>query len=125
MSGHHKFSQLTKNFSLERQKEIAQHTEQLRKDLALSELRAALELTKIELAKKLDISNVAVSQICERTDLYISHLRQIIEAMGGQLEIIARFPDKEVKITNFGELTYLSQNKNDEVNNDNQTFRAN
>jgi hypothetical protein len=33
--------------------------------------------------------------------MYISHLRQIIEAMGGRLDIIAHFPDGDVKITNF------------------------
>ena len=33
--------------------------------------------------------------------MYISHLREVIEAMGGKLEITARFDDNEVKITNF------------------------
>lgn len=33
-----------------------------------------------------------------------AHLQQVIEAMGGQLEIVARFADAEVKITNFRQL---------------------
>jgi hypothetical protein len=33
--------------------------------------------------------------------MYISTLRAHIEAMGGELEIIARFPEGEVRITNF------------------------
>jgi hypothetical protein len=36
--------------------------------------------------------------------MYISTLRGYIEAMGGQLEMIARFPNGEVKINNFNEL---------------------
>jgi hypothetical protein len=36
--------------------------------------------------------------------MYVSHLRQVIEAMGGELEIVARFADGEVKINNFSEL---------------------
>lgn len=36
-----------------------------------------------------------------RTDMYLSTLRAHIEAMGGQLELIARFPDGAVRIKNF------------------------
>lgn len=35
--------------------------------------------------------------------MYVSHLRQVIQAMGGELEIVARFNDGEVKINNFSE----------------------
>ena len=37
-------------------------------------------------------------------DMYLSTLRSHIEAMGGELDIIARFPDGTVKISNFTEL---------------------
>ncbi|WP_255501570.1 MULTISPECIES: hypothetical protein [unclassified Anabaena] len=33
--------------------------------------------------------------------MYVSHLREVIEAMGGELKITAKFPDVEVTITNF------------------------
>lgn len=33
-----------------------------------------------------------------------SILRSHIEAMGGELDVVARFPDGAVKITNFSEL---------------------
>jgi hypothetical protein len=36
--------------------------------------------------------------------MYLSTLRSHIQAMGGELEIIARFPDGAVKINNFAEL---------------------
>jgi len=36
--------------------------------------------------------------------MYLSTLRSHIEAMGGELEVIARFPDGSVKINNFIEL---------------------
>jgi hypothetical protein len=36
--------------------------------------------------------------------MYISTLRSHIEAMGGMLEIVARFPDGSVKINNFESL---------------------
>ena len=36
--------------------------------------------------------------------MYISTLRDHIRALGGELEIIARFPDGDVKLTNFAQL---------------------
>ncbi len=39
-----------------------------------------------------------------RTDMYISTLRSYIEAMGGKLDIVARFPEGEIKIIQFKEI---------------------
>jgi hypothetical protein len=36
--------------------------------------------------------------------MYISTLRSHIEAMGGELEVVARFPDGNVKISNFSDI---------------------
>jgi hypothetical protein len=36
--------------------------------------------------------------------MYLSTLRSHIEAMGGELEIVARFPDGSVRISNFADL---------------------
>lgn len=105
MSGHYQFSQLTRDFSPTRKADIVQRTNQLREEMALAELRQALQLSQAELAQKLNIQQPAVSRMEKRTDMYVSHLRQVIEAMGGQLEIVARWGDTEVKITNFSELT--------------------
>jgi hypothetical protein len=46
----------------------------------------------------------SVSKLEHRTDMYISTLRSYVEAMGGQLEIVARFPDGSVKISKFEDL---------------------
>jgi len=43
----------------------------------------------------------AVSKLERRTDMYLRTLRSYIEAMGGQLEIIARFPGQAVRIMQF------------------------
>jgi predicted transcriptional regulator len=104
MSGHRKFSQLTEHFSEQRRTEITQKTAQLRTEMALNELRQALQLSQAELAAKLKIKQPAVARLEKRTDMYVSHLRKVIEAMGGELDIIARFPDGEVKIDNFSQM---------------------
>ena len=101
MSGHQPFSNLTANFSRLRKAKIAAQTEKLKSEMALNELREAFSLTQGELASKLNVKQPAISRLEKRSDMYISHLREVIEAMGGELEITARFNDNEVKITNF------------------------
>jgi hypothetical protein len=41
--------------------------------------------------------------------MYVSNLRRYVEALGGSLEITARFPEGTVNITNFGELGTASE----------------
>jgi hypothetical protein len=36
--------------------------------------------------------------------MYVSNLRRFIQAMGGELDIVACFPDGSVKISNFSEI---------------------
>jgi len=101
MSGHQPFSNLTANFSSQRKAKIAEQTQQLKSEMALNELREAFSLTQGELASKLNVKQPAISRLEKRSDMYISHLREVVEAMGGELEITARFNGNEVKITNF------------------------
>ena len=56
------------------------------------------------MAKNLHTKQSNVSRIEKRTDMYISTLRSVIKAMGGDLEIVARFPDGNVRINQFEEL---------------------
>ena len=52
-------------------------------------------------AGKLKINQSSVSKLEKQTDMYISTLRNVIKAMGGDLEITAIFPDGEVRINQF------------------------
>ena len=70
-------------------------------EATLRQLREARERSQVEMGEKLHIKQAAVSKLERRTDMYLSTLRSYIEAMGGKLEIIARFPDKAVRITQF------------------------
>jgi hypothetical protein len=56
------------------------------------------------LAEVLHVQQPSIAKLERRTDMYLSTLRSHIEAMGGQLDVIARFPDGSVKINNFTEL---------------------
>ncbi|HTK00266.1 MAG TPA: XRE family transcriptional regulator [Bordetella sp.] len=73
-------------------------------EMPLQELRQARGLSQKMLAELLHVQQPSIAKLEKRTDMYISTLRSHIEAMGGELDVIARFPDGAVKITNFSEL---------------------
>jgi DNA-binding XRE family transcriptional regulator len=68
------------------------------KQMPLHELRNARRLTQQQLAQTLDMTQAAVSQLEKRTDMYLSTLKNFIEAMGGRLEMYAVFPDGKVEL---------------------------
>ena len=70
-------------------------------EMPLTEIRAARELTQERLAKRLRIKQASISKLERRADMYVSTLRDFVRAMGGELEITARFPEGEVRITQF------------------------
>ena len=72
-------------------------------EMPLKALRRARDLSQERLAEVLEMTQSEVSKIERRTDLYISTLRSYIQAMGGELEILARFPDGAVRVTQFKE----------------------
>jgi ribosome-binding protein aMBF1 (putative translation factor) len=83
------------------QKSVLKKTQQMLKQMPLQELRQALQMSQERLAQLLATKQTNISRIERRTDMYISTLRSYIKAMGGELEIIARFPDGDFHINQF------------------------
>ena len=76
--------------------------ELIEEETTLRQLRKAREQSQEELARTLGVKQAAVSKLERRTDMYVSTLRGLIEAMGGTLEIVARFPGHApVRISQF------------------------
>lgn len=80
-------------------------TEEMLLDMPLQELRQARGLSQKVLAEILHVQQPSIAKLEKRTDMYISTLRSHIEAMGGQLDVVARFPDGSVRISNFSDLS--------------------
>ena len=95
------FNELRAKMSPERRALNEAEAKRLLRELPLDELRAARNLTQEHLAALLHIKQASVSKMERRTDMYIGTLSKFIEAMGGQLEIRAIFPDGSVRITQF------------------------
>ena len=99
-----KFRDLHARMSLERRKRAHERAEAMLAELPLQALRQARKLTQEALAKILGAQQAHVSKLERRADMYVSSLRTYIEALGGDLEIIARFPDGAVSLTQFGDI---------------------
>lgn len=95
------FNDLLRDMSTDRRKRIAVKMEVLKNEMALRELRQALELTQEELANTLHMKQAAISKFEHQSDIYLSTLRKILLAMGADLKIIAQFPDGCVVINQF------------------------
>ena len=96
-----KFRELIEKMPTDRQQRIEQRTSQLMAEMPLQELRKALQLTQQQVAASLSMNQAAVSKMEGQTDMYVSTLKRFIEAMGGDLRIIAHFPQGDVEINQF------------------------
>ena len=105
MTGHRPFSELTKGFTPERRARVAAKAAILREAMTLEELRKARSLSQEDIAATMTVGQPAVAKLEKRTDMHVSNLRRYVEALGGTLEITARFPDASVVLTNVGEGT--------------------
>jgi transcriptional regulator with XRE-family HTH domain len=104
MTGRRKFSDLVNKLPAERQARIGKIAAGLREEMDLAQLRMARQLSQAALGEILHVEQPAIAKIEKRADMYVSTLRRFIEAMGGALEITARFPDRNVVIRNFHDL---------------------
>ena len=90
----------------ERRERIEAHSRELiAEEYSLRELRAARDRSQQQIAERLGVNQAAVSKLERRTDMYVSSLREYIKAIGGELEIVARFPDRPpVRINHFAKI---------------------
>ena len=101
MSGRHPWSEIASKFSPEQRQRITARTQRALAEMRLNELRRARALTQQDVAETLNVNQPAVAKLEQRADIYVSSLRNYIEAAGGRLKIIAEFPEGDVAITNF------------------------
>ncbi len=82
-------------FSPKDQADIRAGTRKLMAEYAtITDLRKARNKTQVNVAKELKVQQSTVSRLEKQTDMKLSTLRQYIEAIGGELELVARFPEE-------------------------------
>jgi transcriptional regulator with XRE-family HTH domain len=89
-----------------RRKKISNRAKELiAKEMTLRDLRKALELTQVDIGSKLHMNQEAISRLERRSDLLLSTLVSYIKAMGGELNLTAKFPNRPlVKLSGFEDI---------------------
>ena len=78
----------------------------------LQALRKAAGKAQTDIASTLHISQPSVSKIEKQTDMYLSTLRNYVEAVGGDLELLVRFPEQEpIQLSGLGTVLESSPEK--------------
>lgn len=76
-------------------------TQELLAELLLSEVRQLAGKSQQQVARALGIKQPSLSKLEKQSDMQISTLRKIVKALGGELEVLAKFPKGTVKIDQF------------------------
>ena len=87
--------------SPQRQEQAKERTNEMLEELALQDLRKALNLTQEQVAIIMKTNQAAASRMENQSDIYVSTLRKYIRALGGEIKIVATFKDREVVINQF------------------------
>jgi DNA-binding transcriptional regulator YiaG len=72
-------------------------------EIELADLREALQVSQEELAKKLKVTQAAISRLERRPNVLLKSIANYIAALGGRLELHAVFPNRTVKLTHVME----------------------
>jgi DNA-binding transcriptional regulator YiaG len=70
-------------------------------EMELAELRETLQVSEEELAKKLKVTQAAISRLERRPNLLLESIANYIQALGGRLELHAVLPNRTVRLTHL------------------------
>jgi hypothetical protein len=89
-----------------RQKVAQRSNELIQEEMTLREIRKAFDLTQVELSQKLHMNQEAVSRLERRSDLLLSTLSSYVSAMGGELTLSAKFPNRPpIQLSGFSRIS--------------------
>lgn len=71
------------------------------REMLLAEVRRAQGKTQMQVAKSLRITQPSLSKLESQSDIQVSTLNRIVEALGGELEVVAKLPTGSVRLTQF------------------------
>ncbi len=107
--------EIRRTLSPELEEETRREVEAIGVALTLNQLRQARSLTQANLASVLGVNQGSVSKMEKRADMYVSTLRSFIQAMGGQLQIKAIFPEGDVEIEQFKDAAAAPADSNEDA----------
>lgn len=96
-----KFDTLRAKMSPEAQARSAARAEAMLVAMQLQALRKARKVTQVEVAKSMSVEQAAISKLERRDDMYVSTLQAYVRALGGELKLVASFPDADIQVHPF------------------------
>jgi transcriptional regulator with XRE-family HTH domain len=105
------FKNLVEKMSPVAQERAKAKTREMLLEMNLQELRQhCTDLTQEDVAELLDVTQAYVSKFEHRGNVLVANLFAYVEALGGELEIRARFPGKQdVRVTQFDKIIELAE----------------
>ncbi|HEX3358654.1 MAG TPA: helix-turn-helix domain-containing protein [Tepidisphaeraceae bacterium] len=96
------FDELVKRTATQKtRRRAARRTQELLAELLLSEIRKLSGKSQQEVAAALGIKQPSLSKLEKQSDMQIMTLRRIVNALGGELDIIARLPNGDIRVRPF------------------------
>lgn len=85
---------------------VEARAEKLREEVeSLGELRRMAGKAQVEIAAALNVKQPSVSKIERQADMYLSTLKGYVEAIGGKLDLVVRFPSRPpLRIERLGDV---------------------
>ena len=109
MTNHRPFEQLRAKMSPAAKDRAAARAKELAAEMDLAELRRAFDLSQAELAQTLGVGQAAVAKLEKRADMFLSTLGRFVEAMGGELRLVAHFAGRDIRLRSLAMLAPPSE----------------
>lgn len=97
----HKFDKLKNEMKPENLEKAKAKSKEMMAEMLLNEIRKETGFTQENLAKAIGIKQPTLSKLESQDDMQISTLQRLIQALGGQLELIAHMPNGDIRISQF------------------------
>ena len=96
-----KFENLEKKMNPKRVEQAKARAREVMAEMLLAEIRKEAGFTQEDLAKTIGVKQPSLSKLESQDDIQISTLQRLIQALGGQLELIAHMPGGDIRISQF------------------------
>ena len=98
-----KFQELEQKLSPESLARAKARAKEIMTEMLLAEIRKSVGLTQEDLAAQLGIKQPTLSKLEAQDDMQVSTLSRLIQALGGELELIAHLPGGDIRIRQFAQ----------------------
>jgi DNA-binding XRE family transcriptional regulator len=96
-----KFENLEKKMNPRRVKQAKARAREVMAEMLLAEIRKEAGFTQEDIARTIGVKQPSLSKLESQDDIQVSTLQRLIQALGGQLELIAHMPGGDIRISQF------------------------